>query len=46
MFLRTLLSGVIALPIALAMMLPASAQAVDPRVAQLEEQVRQLTGTI
>ena len=46
MFLRTLLSGIVALPIALAMLLPAAAQTVDPRVAQLEEQVRQLTGTI
>lgn len=46
MFLRTLISGMIALPVVLAMMLPASAQAVDPRVAQLEEQIRQLTGTI
>jgi len=46
MFLRTMISGMIALPIALATMLPASAQAVDSRVAQLEEQVRQLTGTL
>lgn len=46
MFVRTLISGILALPLALAMMLPAAAQAVDPRVSQLEEQVRQLTGTI
>lgn len=46
MFVRTLISGIVALPIALAMVLSAAAQAADPRVSQLEEQVRQLTGTL
>src|SRR5690606_29756540 len=47
MFPRTLLSGIAGLPILLALMLmPAAAQTSDPRVAQLEEQVRQLTGTL
>ena len=46
MFLRTLISGVVALPIALLMTLPSAAQVADPRVAQLEEQVRQLNGTL
>lgn len=47
MFPRTLLSGIAGLPILLALMLmPAAAQTADPRVAQLEEQVRQLTGTL
>ena len=46
MFLRFLLIGALALPLALAAAAPASAQAVDPRVAQLEEQVRQLNGLI
>lgn len=46
MFSRFLLIGALALPLALAAAAPASAQAVDPRVAQLEEQVRQLNGLI
>lgn len=46
MFVRTLTSGILALPIALAMTLTAAAQTADQRVVQLEEQVRQLTGTI
>ena len=46
MFLRFLLIGVLALPAALAAGLPASAQTTDPRVAQLEEQVRQLNGLV
>jgi tol-pal system protein YbgF len=46
MFLRFLLIGALALPLALTAGAPASAQTVDPRVAQLEEQVRQLNGLI
>ncbi len=46
MFLRFLLIGALALPLALTAGTPASAQTVDPRVAQLEEQVRQLNGLI
>lgn len=45
MFPRILFSGLVALPLALAMVVGAAAQT-DPRVTQLEEQVRQLTGTI
>lgn len=45
MFPRILFSGLVALPLALAMVAGAAAQT-DPRVTQLEEQVRQLTGTI
>lgn len=46
MFLRFLLAGVLALPLALAAGTAARAQASDPRVAQLEEQVRQLNGLV
>lgn len=46
MFLRFLLIGALAMPLALAAGTPARAQAVDPRVAQLEEQVRQLNGLV
>lgn len=46
MFPRFLLSGLVALPLALATVTGAAAQMADPRVAQLEEQVRHLTGTI
>lgn len=46
MFLRFMLIGALALPVALAAGTPASAQGVDPRVAQLEEQVRQLNGLV
>lgn len=46
MYLRTLISGILVLPVVLFLALPSRAQAVDPRVAQLEEQVRQLTGTL
>jgi tol-pal system protein YbgF len=46
MFPRTLISGLLALPFVLMMALPSSAQGADQRVSQLEEQVRQLTGTL
>lgn len=46
MFLRFLLIGALALPVALAAGTAARAQATDPRVAQLEEQVRQLNGLV
>ena len=46
MFLRFMLIGALALPLALAAGSPASAQVADPRVAQLEEQVRQLNGLV
>ena len=46
MFPRTLISALLALPFMLAMALPSSAQGADQRVLQLEEQVRQLTGTL
>lgn len=46
MFLRTLFSGLVALTLTLSLAAPATAQIADPRVAQLEEQIRQLTGTV
>jgi tol-pal system protein YbgF len=46
MFLRFMLIGALALPLAFAAGTPASAQVSDPRVAQLEEQVRQLNGLV
>ena len=46
MFLRFLLIGALAVPLALAAGTAARAQATDPRVAQLEEQVRQLNGLV
>lgn len=46
MFPRTLISALLALPFMLVMALPSSAQGADQRVLQLEEQVRQLTGTL
>lgn len=50
MFPRFLLIGALALPFAASLVLgagaPASAQVTDPRVAQLEEQVRQLNGLV
>lgn len=46
MFLRTLFSSLLALTLLLPFARTATAQMADPRVAQLEEQVRQLTGTI
>lgn len=46
MLLKTLIGGLVALPLLLAVVAPASAQATDPRVAQLEEQVRQLNGML
>lgn len=46
MFPRFLLSGLVALPLMVATVTGAAAQMADPRVAQLEEQVRHLTGTI
>src|SRR5690606_22600117 len=45
-FPRFLLIGALALPLAFIAALPASAQVTDPRVAQLEEQVRQLNGLV
>jgi len=46
MFPRFLLIGALALPLAFIATMPASAQVADPRVAQLEEQVRQLNGLV
>ncbi|MBI1622334.1 tol-pal system protein YbgF [Aquamicrobium zhengzhouense] len=46
MFLRTLFSGLVALTLTMSLAATASAQVVDPRVAQLEDQIRQLTGTV
>ncbi len=46
MFPKTLISSLMALPIVLMMALPSAAQVTDPRVAQLEEQVRQLNGLV
>lgn len=46
MYLRSLIRGVLALPILLVLSLPSAAQVTDPRVAQLEEQVRQLNGLV
>ena len=46
MYLSSLIRGIVALPILLVLSLPAAAQTTDPRIAQLEEQVRQLTGLV
>ena len=46
MYPRFLLIGVVAVPLAFLAAAPASAQVTDPRVAQLEEQVRQLNGLV
>jgi tol-pal system protein YbgF len=46
MYLSSLIRGVLALPILLVLSLPSAAQVTDPRVAQLEEQVRQLNGLV
>src|SRR5690606_3095698 len=43
---RTFISGILVLPVVLFLALPSRAQVADPRVPQLEEQVRQLTGTL
>lgn len=46
MFARTLFGGIVALALSLAAAMPGAAQTNDPRVAQLEEQVRQLNGML
>lgn len=46
MYPRFLLIGVLAVPLAFLAAAPALAQVTDPRVAQLEEQVRQLNGLV